>query len=100
MLPRERALVRDQVYPMLQKDFEMIETYVPTSQDALPVALCAMGAEDDNRYREDQISAWERHTSRHFETRWLAGGHRYPMTHAAGAMAFFREELSMLVAEL
>ena len=89
---------REYCYPLFRLDFEMIETYSPSSTAALPVPLCAMGGDEDNRYTKEQLAAWAQHTSAAFEERWMKGGHRYPVVPPteAPAMAYFREEMAAL----
>lgn len=43
------------MWPLLQADFELIESYVPQSLEPLSCDLVAIGALSDNRYNCDQV---------------------------------------------
>ena len=43
------------MWPLLQADFELIESYEPQSTEPLSCDLVAIGALSDNRYNCDQV---------------------------------------------
>merc|ERR1711879_952563 len=65
--------VKNFAWGILQNDFRMLETYVPTSSEPLGVSLTVLGACGDRRYTPEQIAAWCVHTTGQFQQRWFEG---------------------------
>lgn len=83
---------RQMVWPLLQADFRLVETYRADRSDLLPCSLVAIGGLQDKRYTADQVHAWGQHTCKTFEEHWVAGGHDYITSSAitAGLITTFQ----------
>ncbi|DBB07865.1 TPA: hypothetical protein ACH3X3_009265 [Trebouxia sp. C0006] len=68
--------VKQMVWPLLQADFKLLETYQATTSSSLMCPLIAVGALQDNRYTADQVAAWGVHC-KHFQEHWVTGKHDY-----------------------
>lgn len=89
--------IRNFLWPTLQADFQVIENYQPTNLDPLPCPLDVFAAKEDNRYRPEQIKAWERHTSSTFREMWFDGKHRYIVDQPAEVLEYLAADLPKLL---
>jgi len=63
------------VLPLLRRDFELNETYLPGSREPLRCPVTAFGGTDDPEVGLEEIDAW-RHTTRHaFQCKMFQGKH-------------------------
>ncbi|CAJ1431531.1 unnamed protein product [Effrenium voratum] len=62
--------IRAHVRNILQGDFQLLETYGPSSLEKLPLPLCGLCAKGDGRCRPQQLSAWAE-VAETFEERWF-----------------------------
>ncbi|CAE6925478.1 unnamed protein product, partial [Symbiodinium sp. KB8] len=65
------SYIRGFIRPVLQGDFSLLETYVPSSLEKLSVPLCALCAIGDRRCRPEQLSAWHDVADAGFQERWF-----------------------------
>lgn len=71
-------MVKKFVLPILQADFQVVETYQPlqTSQP-LSCGIIALGGTKDGRYTKKQIEAWKECAPEgRFDIKWFDGGHK------------------------
>ncbi|CAE7258348.1 grsT [Symbiodinium sp. CCMP2592] len=101
----QESYIRDFIRPVLQGDFSLLETYVPSSLEKLPVPLCALCAIGDRRCRPEQLSAWHEVAGAGFEERWFQNvwkpefwstEHRYIVDNPKSLLAFLSEDLPLL----
>jgi len=101
----EDDFIKEYIYNTLKSDFKSLETFAPKDVSPIAIPLTAMGANGDNRYSREQISAWESVTSAQFEERWFDGkqdpeywgnAHRYMVDNADELLAFLSEDLGRL----
>lgn len=97
--------IRDHVRGILQKDFVLLESYVPSTLQKLPLPLCALCAKGDARVRVDQLSAWAEVASESFQERWFedvrephfwATEHRYVIDNPWSLLRFLRSDLPIV----
>ena len=70
----------DFILPPLRADFAVSETYEYTERAPLPVAVTALGGEQDFLLSPEDVEAWERYTSLSFDSRIYPGDHFYTET--------------------
>lgn len=63
------------VLPALRADFTLVDTYEYADEPALAVPISVIGGTEDPEAREDDLLAWQAHTTEDFRLRLLAGGH-------------------------
>lgn len=63
------------VLPTLRADFSIIDTYEYADEPALGMPIRAFGGTFDPDVREDDLLAWQVHTTADFRLRQLRGGH-------------------------
>lgn len=69
--------LREMVLPTLRADVEMHEKYRPATDEALPVPITVIRAEDDHLVTHDEAAAWAKVAGREFEHVEMPGGHMY-----------------------
>jgi surfactin synthase thioesterase subunit len=69
--------LRELVLPALRADVEMHETYVPSTDRALPVPISVIRAEDDHLVSHDAAAGWGKVAGAEFELVEVPGGHMY-----------------------
>jgi len=95
--------IKNFVFPVLQADFNMLETYEPSdlSFEPLSCPLMACGAVGDNRYSTEQLNAWKKHT-KHYSEKWFEGNpdpeywgtsHRFIIDNPGAFQEFLAEDL-------
>mmetsp|Transcript_46070 Transcript_46070/g.87902 ORF Transcript_46070/g.87902 Transcript_46070/m.87902 type:complete len:281 (-) Transcript_46070:529-1371(-) len=100
--------IRKFIFPVLQADFALLETYQPSDPSFTPLScpVAACGAEGDNRYSKSQLAEWSKHTSSNFEEHWFEGNpapdywgtsHRFIIDHPGPFQAFLSEDLPKLL---
>ncbi|CAE7198022.1 grsT [Symbiodinium natans] len=97
--------IRGFIRPVLQGDFSLLESYVPSSLDKLSVPVCALCAKGDNRCRPEQLSAWSEVAGGVFEERWFeearkpgswATEHRYIVDNPGALLRFLSADLPVI----
>ena len=79
--------VRKFLWPLLQADFKVIETYRPTEPLALRTKIVGFGALQDCRYTTSQIEEWRNCTIEGgFTAHWVQGNHKYIMDNPEGML--------------
>lgn len=101
----QESYIRGFIRPVLQGDFSLLETYVPSSLEKLSVPLCALCAIGDRRCRPEQLSAWRDVADAGFQERWFQNvwkpefwstEHRYIVDNPKSLLAFLSEDLPVL----
>ncbi|MFJ5270400.1 thioesterase II family protein [Streptomyces sp. NPDC088358] len=77
--------MRELILPTLRADVEMHESYVPSTDLALPVPLTVLRGSDDELVGRDEAAAWAKAAGGDFRSVELPGGHMY-LTGSAGAL--------------
>ncbi|PKW18435.1 thioesterase II family protein [Saccharopolyspora spinosa] len=70
----EDPVLRELFLPTLRADYQLIETYRPTTSP-LPVPVMALMGSSDPEVDEADARAWAAATTGEFELRWFDGGH-------------------------
>jgi len=65
------------LYPPLQADMEIFETWACTAEEPLATPITACGGSRDPTVTRDGVEAWRAHTSVGFASHVLAGDHFY-----------------------
>jgi medium-chain acyl-[acyl-carrier-protein] hydrolase len=71
----EDADFMDLVLPTLRSDFKLVERYVYRDQAPLSCPLSVFGGLRDSEVTHDDLAAWSRHTTGHFQVHMLPGDH-------------------------
>jgi surfactin synthase thioesterase subunit len=74
--------MRSLVLPVLRRDLELAESYVPTSMDRFDVPVTAIRGKDDRFAGPDEVEGWARVTNGGFESVEVSGDHMY-IVHSA-----------------
>lgn len=61
--------------PLLRADFEICETYPPSTAMPLECPITALGGIDDVEVPQEKIEPWREHTTGHFSLDMLPGDH-------------------------
>lgn len=69
--------MRELLLPTLRADVEMHESYVPLSDDPLPVPIVSVRGTADTLVTTEQAMEWSKATSRDFRFAEVEGGHMY-----------------------
>lgn len=99
--PDMRAIV----FPDIQADFKLGETYKPSRQTKLPCPLFVSGGLEDGRYTEEQMEAWRfwvEDTPHYCEVELFPGGHHYLFTEGESDVVFvdhLKERLELMVSQ-
>lgn len=88
--------VSQMVWPSLQADFRLVETYKADISDVLPCPLTAIGALQDKRYTPEQVDGWKLHTCKAYAQHWVVGQHDYIIKSAmsSGLLTIIHNNLS------
>ncbi len=77
----DSILENDQVFnemlPSLRADILLGKNYDYYEAEPLDCPLVAYAGKDDTVFTEEQIRAWEKHTSGNFSFNWVEGGHLF-----------------------
>ena len=79
--------------PTLRADFEACETYNSGQWSPLSCPLTIYGGLDDGEVSEEELAAWQVHTSSDFRLRMYAGNHFYLHTAREALLADIRHTL-------
>jgi surfactin synthase thioesterase subunit len=63
--------------PVLKADYEILETYLPSSDATLSCPLFACAGDTDNEVDFANLSAWSQYSRGRFSLHWFKGGHFY-----------------------
>jgi surfactin synthase thioesterase subunit len=85
------------VLPTLRADFAVVDTYEYDDEPALGTPIHAFGGTQDGEVREDDLLAWQAHTTADFTLRMLRGGHFVVRTAAREMTRSIATDLSALV---
>lgn len=86
------------VLPTLRADFAVVDTYEYLDEPALGTPIRAFGGTQDGEVREDDLLAWQSHTTADFTVRMLRGGHFVVRTAAREMTRAIAADLSARVA--
>ncbi len=79
---------RQLMLPVIRNDYQLIETYLPSSLNAtLPIPLSAFAGNKDSELTIEQAADWSSMTSGSFQLRVFEGGHFYLCDHRAAVIA-------------
>ena len=73
----EDAELRELFVPLLRADLTLVETYNYQDTAPLPCPIVALGGQTDPRASQQDLTAWQRLTTRDFKLHMLPGGHFY-----------------------
>jgi medium-chain acyl-[acyl-carrier-protein] hydrolase len=73
---RDRDMA-DLLFPWLQADMEMLETWSYVTENRLPVRIVAYGGLEDRTISKDALVAWQEQSSLAFSCQMLRGDHFY-----------------------
>jgi surfactin synthase thioesterase subunit len=76
--------MRELLLPTLRADVEMHESYVPRSDDPLPVPIVSVRGTTDTLVTTEQAMEWSKATSRDFRFAEVEGGHMYLVDNPEG----------------
>ncbi|CAK9014056.1 unnamed protein product [Durusdinium trenchii] len=105
----QHSYVRDHVRGILQNDFTLLENYIPSTLEQLPVPLCALCAKGDARCRPEQLTAWNQVAGDSFQERWFqdvmkpefwATEHRYVFDNPSSLLCFLSNDLPLVCEEV
>jgi len=71
----ENEELMDLMLPLLRADFELIDTYRPTTTPPLSCPITAMGGLGDDEVPREELEAWGEMTRRRFRLRMFPGDH-------------------------
>lgn len=93
----EDPQIRQLLERILRADFELIETYVYSSEPPLNCPIIAVGGLRDDEVGRDQLDAWRIHTNNRFVLRMLPGDHFFLHTHQATLLRVLADNLHQAV---
>jgi surfactin synthase thioesterase subunit len=76
--------MRELLLPTLRADVEMHESYLPRSDDPLPVPIVSVRGTTDALVTTEQAMEWSKATSRDFRFAEVEGGHMYLVDNPEG----------------
>lgn len=85
------------LYPPLQADMEMFETWVYEAEAPLPVPLVACVGSRDPTATPETLEAWREQTSERFTLHVVDGDHFYPLRNRAPLLGILRDALSSII---
>ena len=88
---------RQAVLPTLRADMGLVDSYEYVDEPALGMPIRAFGGTQDTDVREDDLTAWQVHTTAAFRLRMLRGGHFVVRTCRRELTRAVADELSALV---
>jgi surfactin synthase thioesterase subunit len=86
------------VLPAIRADFAVVDSYEYADEPALACPIRAFGGTMDTEAREDELLAWQAHTTTSFALRMLSGGHFTIVSHEQKITAAVATELQALAA--
>jgi medium-chain acyl-[acyl-carrier-protein] hydrolase len=84
------------VLPAIRADFAVVDHYEYADEPALACPIRAFGGTMDTEAREDELLAWQAHTTTSFGLRMLPGGHFTIVSHEPEITAALAAELQAL----
>lgn len=82
------------LYPPLQADMEILETWTCAAEAPLPVPLVACAGKRDPTTTPEALEGWRAQTSERFALHSVDGDHFYPQSNPAPLLALVREALA------
>nr|BBH87125.1 thioesterase [Thermosporothrix sp. COM3] len=79
--------------PLLRADFAVSETYRYTEGQPLACPVTALGATHDSEVSTDELHAWEKQTSSHFEIHLFPGDHFFLHTEEQAVIELLQNKL-------
>lgn len=86
------------VLPAIRADFSVVDNYEYADEPALACPIRAFGGTMDTEAREDELLAWQAHTTTSFALRMLSGGHFTITSHEHEITAAVATDLQALAA--
>jgi medium-chain acyl-[acyl-carrier-protein] hydrolase len=71
----ENVELMELLSPTLRADFAVLETYIHTKQIPLSCPITAFGGIEDTEVTQEELAAWQQHTSKKFSIHMLPGDH-------------------------
>ena len=84
----------DLLLPRLRADFEVLESYQCRPDEPLPCAISVFGGRGDSVPEED-LRAWQAHTTDDVALRMVAGGHLYLESHRTELLQSIARDLAL-----
>jgi medium-chain acyl-[acyl-carrier-protein] hydrolase len=84
------------LYPPLQADMEILETWAYEAEPPLPVHLVACAGSRDPTVTPEGLEGWREQTSERFTLHLVNGDHFYPLSNPAPLFALLRDALSSI----
>jgi surfactin synthase thioesterase subunit len=84
--------------PMMRADFRLCEGYAYTSDAPVDQPVTCFAAVDDPEVDEDEVAAWERHTTGGYRLSRYTGGHLFVRDHAPRLLAEIAADLVVTAA--
>jgi medium-chain acyl-[acyl-carrier-protein] hydrolase len=84
------------VLPAIRADFAVVDNYEYTDEAALDCPIRAFGGTFDTEAREDELLAWQAHTTQSFNLQMLAGGHFTIVSHEQEITAAVAADLAAI----
>jgi surfactin synthase thioesterase subunit len=81
--------------PAIRADFAVVDSYEYADEPALDCPLRVFGGRFDSEAREDELLAWQAHTTTSFALTMLDGGHFVITTHEHEMVAAIAQTLSV-----
>jgi medium-chain acyl-[acyl-carrier-protein] hydrolase len=82
--------------PTLRADFTAAETYVYTEEPPLGCPISAFGGMDDPEANQDDVAAWETHTTGRFRSAMFPGDHFFLQSSRDSLLAGISQDLHAL----
>lgn len=81
----------DLLFPSIQADIEILETFVYSPEEPIPVPITACGGLDDTSVPRSSLEAWRELTSAGFSLQMFPGDHFYIVRDPAPVLAVLRD---------
>ncbi|MEU7583037.1 alpha/beta fold hydrolase [Streptomyces sp. NPDC041068] len=88
------AEMRELILPILRADVELHESYVPSTDDPLPVPITSLRGRTDELVTTEQAGEWSKATSGEFSLIEVDGGHMYLTEDTGGLLRLLEDQLS------
>ena len=89
----ENDEVFDEMLPSLRADILVAKRYNYYEDEPLTCPITAFAGKDDSVFTEEQIRAWEHHTSGEFNFRWVNGSHLFCRDNKEELLELLTEEI-------
>jgi surfactin synthase thioesterase subunit len=83
--------MRDLILPVLRADCEMHESYVPSTDEPVPVPICSIRGGSDGLVSAEQAHQWREATTGEFAYAELPGDHMYLVDSARKVLDLIRD---------